>query len=81
MGLYYGEKTRVRVDSELSDGFEVKMELHKRSVLTPPPLLAVVVDVPTQLERGVIRKLLYVGGLVLMSETIKGLGNKILKLE
>ena len=46
MSLYEGTKTRVRVDSELSEGFEVKVGMHQGSVLLP--FFAVVVDVLTE---------------------------------
>ena len=48
--LYEGEKTRVRVDSELSEEFEVKMWMNQGSVLSPF-LFAVVVDVATEFAR------------------------------
>ena len=35
MGLYEGVKTRIRVDSELSEEFEVKEGMHQGSVLSP----------------------------------------------
>ena len=35
MSLYKGAKTRVRVSSELSVGFEVKVWIHQESVLSP----------------------------------------------
>ena len=44
MSLYEGAKTRVRVESELSGEFEVKVWMHKKSVLSPI-LSAVAVDV------------------------------------
>ena len=44
MSLYEGAKTRVRVDSELSEEFEVKVGMHQGSVLSPF-LFAVVIDV------------------------------------
>ena len=47
MSLYEGAKTRVRVDSELSEVFEVKVGMHQGSVLFPFPF-AVVVDVVTE---------------------------------
>ena len=43
MSLYDGAKTRVRVDSELSEEFEVKVGMHQRSVLSLF-LFAVVAD-------------------------------------
>ena len=47
MSLYEGAKTRVRVDSELSEEFEVKVGMHQGSVLSPF-LFAVMVDVVTE---------------------------------
>ena len=35
MSLYDGAKIRVRVDSELSEEFEVKVGIHQGSVLSP----------------------------------------------
>ena len=78
MSLYGGAKTRVRVDYELSEEFEVRVGMCQGSVLSPF-LFAVVVDVVTELCKGVLSKLLYAADLVLMSETIKGLRNKFLK--
>ena len=46
MSLYEVVKTRVRVDSELSEEFEVKVGMYKGSVLSHF-LFAVVVDVVT----------------------------------
>ena len=43
MSLYKGAKRRVRVDSELSEEFEVKVGMHQGSVLSPF-LFTVVVD-------------------------------------
>ena len=35
MSLYEGAKTRVRVDSELSEEFEVMVGMHQSPVLSP----------------------------------------------
>ena len=79
MSLYDGVKTRVRVDSELSVEFEVKMGMYKRSVLSPF-VFELVVDVVTEFAReGALGELLYAGDLVLMTETIMGLRNKFSK--
>ena len=48
MSLFKGAKTRVRVDSELSEEFDVNVEMHQVSVLSPF-LFEVVVDVVTEL--------------------------------
>ena len=52
MSLYEGAKTRLRVDSELSEEFEVKVGMHQGSVLLPF-LFALVVDVVTELPERV----------------------------
>ena len=49
MSLYEGAETRVRVDSELSEEYEVKVWIHQGSVLSP--FIAVVVDVVTELAK------------------------------
>ena len=51
MILYVGALTRVRVDSELSPKFEIRVWLHQGSVLSS--FFAVVVHVVTELVRGV----------------------------
>ena len=71
MSLCEGAKTRVRVDFELSEEFEVKVGMHQGSVLSLL-LFAVVVDVVTEFARlGALSELLYSDDLVLMSETIE----------
>ena len=68
--LHEGAKTRVRVDSELSEEFEVNVGMYQGSVLSPF-LFALVVDVVTEFVReGALSKLLHADDLVLMSETI-----------
>ena len=79
MSLYKGAKTRVRVDSKLSEEFEVKVGMHQGSLLSPF-LFVMVVDVVTEFGREVaLGELLYADDLVLRSETIDGLMNKFLK--
>ena len=78
ISLHEGVKTRVRVNSELSEKCEVKVGLHQGSVLSPFSF-AVVVDVVTEFAREhALSELLYVDYLVLMSETSEGLTNKFL---
>ena len=50
MSLNEGAKTRVRVDYELSEEFEVTVRMHQGSVLSHS-LFAVVVDVVTEFAR------------------------------
>ena len=78
LSLFDRVKTRVRVDYELSEEFEVKIEMHQGFVLSPF-LFAVVVDVIEFAREGVLNELLYADVFVLMSETIEGLRNKLLK--
>ena len=67
-----------KVDSELSEEFEVKVGMHQGSVLSPF-IFAVVVDVVTQFAReGALSELLYADDLVLMSNTIVGFRNKFI---
>ena len=73
MRQYERAWTRVRVDSELLEAFEVTVWMHQGSVLSLF-LLTVVVDIVTEFTReDALRELLYADDLVLMSETIKGL--------
>ena len=58
MSLYEGAMIRIRVDSELSEEFEVKVGMHQGSVLSSI-LFALVVDVVTEFAReGVLSELL-----------------------
>ena len=59
MSLYEGVNTRVRVDYELSEEFEVKVGMHQGSVLSHF-VFAVVVDVVTEFARlGALSEVLY----------------------
>ena len=74
-----GEKTRVRVDCDLSEEFEVQVGMHQGSVLSHF-LFAVVVDVVAEFAReAALSELLYADDLVLMKETNEGLGYAFLK--
>ena len=77
MRLCERSKTRVGVDYELSEKFEVKKRMHQGSVTF---LFTVVVDVATKMAtESALDELLYADELVLMSETIERFGNKFLK--
>ena len=78
MSLYERAKARVRVDSELSEEFEVKVGMHQESVLSTF-LFAVEVDVTEFAREGALSQLLNSDDIVLMTETINGLMNNILK--
>jgi hypothetical protein len=59
MSLYNGARTQVRVGSELSEQFGVKVGVHQGSVLSPL-VFAVVVDVVTEDARnGLLSEMLY----------------------
>ena len=71
--------TSVKVNSELSEEFEVKVEKRHQSVLSPF-LFAVVLDVVIEMAReGVLSEFLHGDDLDLMSETIEVLWNKFIK--
>ena len=79
MSLYEGAKTSVRMDSKLSEEFEVKVGMHQRSVLSHFHS-ALVVNVVTEFAReGALSELLYADDLVLMSVTIQGHRDEFLK--
>ena len=79
MSLYDGAKTRVRVHSELSEEFGVKIWMHQGSVQSPF-LFAVVADVATKFARKcALDELLYADDLVQMGVTIKELRNTFFK--
>ena len=78
MSPYNGAKARVRVDSELSEEFEVNVGIHQ-GFMPSHVLLAVEVDVTEFTIEGVLSELLYVDDLVLMNDKIEGLRNKFLK--
>ena len=55
MSLHEREKTRVKVDSELSEELEVKVWMHQRSVQSPC-LFAAMVDVVNEFDRGCAKR-------------------------
>ena len=71
MSLYEGVKTRVRVELELSEEFEVKVGVYQGSQgsLLSPLVLAIVVDVVKENVRSdLMSEMMYADDLVLMSE-------------
>ena len=79
MNLHVGAMTRIGVDSELSEEFDVKVGMHQESVLLPI-IFAVVVDAVTEFaSEGAPSELLYADDIVLMSKTIEEHRNKFLK--
>ena len=51
MSLYEGSKTKVRVESSLSEEFGVRVGVHQGSVISPL-IFAIVVDAVTEQEKG-----------------------------
>ena len=79
MSLYHGAKTNVRVGSELPQEFLVQVGVHQGSVLSPL-LFAIAVDVILENAReGLMNKILYANDLVLISESMENLKEKLLK--
>ena len=79
MNLNEGAKTRVRVDCDLSEEFEVKVEMQQWSEQSPF-ISAVVVDVVTVFAReGALSELLNADDLVKIIKTIQELRNKFLR--
>jgi len=77
MSLYQGAK--VRVGTKLSKEFPVKVGVHQGSVLSPL-LCAIVVDVVTDGAReGLMNEILYAADLVLVTETMEALSEKLIK--
>ena len=76
MSLYDDAKISVRVGSPYSKEFEVKVGIYQGSVLSAL-LFAIVVDITTENARGVVNELLYTDDLILMSETIEDLKERL----
>ena len=70
MSLYFGAKSRVGVDSELSEEFVVNVGMRHGSALSPF-IFALVVDVTEFAREGALCELLYANDLVLMSDIIE----------
>ena len=70
MRLYEGARTRVRVDSELSEPFEVKVGVHQGSVLSPLLFITVMDVLSEGVRRGLLFELLYADDLVIMAESM-----------
>ena len=79
MNLYEGAKTCVRVNSELSEEFDVKVRFHQGSVLSPFLFTMAIYVVPEFAREGVLSELQYADDLVLINEKIEGLWDKLLK--
>jgi hypothetical protein len=79
MRLYEGARTRVRVDSEVSEPFEVKVGVHQGSVLSPLLFVAVMDVLGEGVRRGLLFELLYADDLVIMAESLQELEGKYIE--
>ena len=77
MSLYEGSRTKVRVGSGTSEEFRVQVGVLQGSVLSPL-IFGIVVDVVTEHARkGLLNKILYEDDLVLMSERLDDLRERL----
>ena len=79
MNLYEGSRTKVRVGLGTSEEFGVRVGVHQGSV--PSPLIfVIVVDVVTEhAGEGLLNEILYADDLVLMSESLEDLTERLQK--
>ena len=66
-----------RTDAGLSESFEVKVDLHQGSVLSPLLFAAVMDDVSSEARSGMPSELLYADDLVLIAQTMEQLGRRV----
>ena len=78
MSLYEGAKTRVIVDSELSEEFKFNVGMQQGSALSPF-IFAIVVGVTEWAIEGVLSELLYADDLVLMIDANEELRRQFIK--
>ena len=81
MSLYHGAKTKVRMGSELSKEFLVKVGVHQGVVLSPLLFAITVVVITKDAREQLINKIFYADDLVLIIESIQNLKGKFLKLK
>ena len=75
--LVDGVKTSVRVESTYSEEFEIEVDVRERSVLSPLMFAIVADDITEKAKRGVVKELLYADDLVVMSETIEDVKERL----
>ena len=76
MEMYRGAKTRVRIGSTLSDGFDVDVGVHQGSILSPFLFISVMDVVCGSVMEGLLFEILYADDLVLMAEDMSELQTK-----
>ena len=76
MRLYEGTRARVKINSEVSEPFGVKVGVHQGSVLSLLPLVTVMDVLSEGVEDDVLFELLYADDLVIMAESMQELDGK-----
>ena len=79
MRLFEDARTRVRVDSEVSEPSEVKVGVHQGSVLSPLLFVAVMDVLGEGVRRGLLFELLYADDLVIMAESLQELERRYIE--
>ena len=69
--------TVVRIDTGLSESFEVQVGLHQRSVLSPLLFAAVMDVVSSEARSGLPSELIYADDLVIMALTMEQFGRRV----
>ena len=59
MSLYKGARTKVKVETHLSEQFEVNVVVHHGSVLSPLLFASVIGVVTNEIEEGMLQEILY----------------------
>ena len=71
--MYANAKSRVRVNGQLSDEFEVKVGVHQGSVLSPLLFILVLEALSREFRTGVPWELLYADDLVIIAKSLEEL--------
>lgn len=77
--MYHNVRSRVRVNTELSDEFDVKVGVHQGSVLSPLLFIMVLEALSEEFRTGCPWELLYADDLVLVAESMEELVVKLKK--
>ena len=75
--MYRNTKSKVRINSNFSDDFLIKVGLHRGSVLSPLLLIIVLEALCREMILGCPEELLYADDLALFSETLAGFIEKL----
>ena len=70
MAMYKDAKTRVKIEGELSESFQVKVGVHQGSVLSPWLFNVVMDEVTREARSNNLKELLYADDLLLMGESL-----------